>query len=562
FIIFICIGSFATGRPVPALTVRTELLLWLFALAAIPSALLMSSQERLIADQAFNSREELRSVLKRHLERIDSGSSSVTQQFVQECRNILRSADLGPSIERAETDEAAGARLLDSIESRCFSSGMELSGIFIYGHGGFRLTRVSPTMNPDTADRLCWYHEVLAGETLTRIAPQLAKEAAARPRKRSSAAEMSRLDILARNDNFLGPADAAYIYRLGNKYTLRYYDLVYQRGGARYLVFILWTQDRVYKTYLSTALQRIRSESPALGICAFQPAASRLEMVSAAASPGQVGELSAAIRNLPESAAGLSESVLYAGKAMPGYIFGATTSLEPLNAALSRDSHRSLALFFFMGFLLVGAGLLLSRWLADPVRRMSSALRRVAGDDLQAQVAIRRSDELGDTAGTLDTMIGWLRERRSMSRFVSSQVMDVVAKGRLGEQAQTGRTQATLLVSDIRSFTTMSEAHPAPMIFSMLNAHLAAMTSIIQRHGGSIDRFIGDAIQAVFLPGLAAPPSERAVRAGGEMMEEHRRLQLQRSSRGEFTYGIGIGIDQGEVVTGILGDPQVRLDFT
>lgn len=552
-----------TGRTLPSLSVRSTLLLWLLMLAAIPAVLLLAAQERLSADRATNVRAELRSSLSRHLERIDSGSSSITQGFLQTCRDILRSPDLPAKLDGAVIDAAEGNSILDAIESRCASSGMELKGIFIFGHGGFKLTRVSPAVNPDTAGRLSWYHEFLAAESLAKTAPQIAKEyeKAARKRK-SSAAEMGNLDILSRNDNFLGPADTAYVYRLGNRHTLRYYDFVYHRGGARYIIFIMWTQDQVYRRYLAATLSRLNKESPEFGVCAFRKTGPNLKLESAAATPEQIGALSLAARNLPESKESVSEVVLFNGKTMPDYTLGITTSLEPITRSQASDLVRSLLMFFCMFALLIGASVLLSGWLADPVRRMSAALMRVSADDLETRIQIRRADELGSTAGTLDTMIGWLRERRAMSRFVSSQVLDVVSGGNLSGRTDAARSQAALLVTDVRSFTTLSESHSAPEIFAMLNTHLAEMTAIIQSHGGSIDRFIGDAIQAVFLPDLSGHPARRALLAGHEMMLTHRRLQEERRSRGEFTYGIGVGIDQGEVVTGILGDPQVRLDFT
>ncbi len=553
----------ATGRALPSFSVRSTLLFWLLVLAAIPAALLLAAQERLAADRASNRRTELRSTLHRHLERIDSGSASITQAFLQTCRGILRSPSLPAELDTAALTHEAGNIILDTIESRCASSGMELSGIFIFGHGGFKLTRVSPSVSPDTAGRLVWYHEFLAAETLTRIAPQIARESeATTKRRKSSAAEMGNLDIVSKNENFLGPADAACTYRLGNRHTLRYYDFVFHRGGARYMIFIMWAQDRVYRTYLSESLTRLNRENPNLGVCAFRRHGSSLKLESAAATPGQIGNISLAARNLPDTKESLSETVLFKGKTMPEYTLGITAPLDPILREQSNDLVRSLLIFFCMFALLVGAGVLLSAWLAEPVQRMSEALRRVSADDLETRVHIERADELGSTAGTLDTMIGWLRERRAMSRFVSSQVLDVVSGGNLSGRTDATRSQAALLVTDVRSFTTLSESHPAPEIFSMLNAHLAAMTAIIQKHGGSIDRFIGDAIQAVFLPDTAGRPVDHALLAGHEMMQAHRRLQDERRKRGAFTYGIGVGIDQGEVVTGILGDPQVRLDFT
>ncbi|HEY9071332.1 MAG TPA: hypothetical protein VIV61_13830, partial [Candidatus Ozemobacteraceae bacterium] len=157
----------ACGRPPPSPGVRAELLIWLAAIASIPAALLISSQERLTADQSVNRRDELRATLQRHLEGIDTGSEALTQRFVQACRAAVHDPALPVALDRAVTDAAAGERLLDRFEARCASAGMELIGIFAFGHGGFSLSRVSPTINPETAARLRWYHQVLSIETLT-----------------------------------------------------------------------------------------------------------------------------------------------------------------------------------------------------------------------------------------------------------------------------------------------------------------------------------------------------------------------------------------------------------
>ncbi|HNW36213.1 MAG TPA: adenylate/guanylate cyclase domain-containing protein, partial [Candidatus Ozemobacteraceae bacterium] len=85
----------------------------------------------------------------------------------------------------------------------------------------------------------------------------------------------------------------------------------------------------------------------------------------------------------------------------------------------------------------------------------------------------------------------------------------------------------------------------------------------IQAQGGVIDRFIGDAIQAVFYPESdPRPPEARAVEAAFAMRAAHTRLLEERSSGGEFLYEIGIGIDSGSLVTGVIGAPTVRLDFS
>ena len=228
----------------------------------------------------------------------------------------------------------------------------------------------------------------------------------------------------------------------------------------------------------------------------------------------------------------------------------------------------------------------LSQWLAAPIVAMSGTLNLIAAGDLSVKAGINRSDELGEAGRTIDAMVNSLQQRATLTKFVPPQVLKAVAGGDL-DLMKTGReVEVTVLATDIRSFTTLSEMHPPGEVFGALNRHFQLMTEVIQAHGGVVDRFVGDAILAGFYPGrrgsgrsevgqgsgvgwgiagsggAVEEPSVRAVAAARAMQNSHASHMRQRSAAGAFTFDIGIGLEGGPVVTGILGDEGIRLDFT
>jgi adenylate cyclase len=128
----------------------------------------------------------------------------------------------------------------------------------------------------------------------------------------------------------------------------------------------------------------------------------------------------------------------------------------------------------------------------------------------------------------------------------------------LGGQA----VEATVLFSDIRSFTTHSEALGPQGTVAMLNEYFTLMVDCIQREGGMLDKFIGDAIMAGF--GVPVPREDdvdRAVRASISMIVELRRWNVQRASEGRPPIDIGIGLNTDNVVSGNIGSKK-RMDYT
>jgi adenylate cyclase len=124
------------------------------------------------------------------------------------------------------------------------------------------------------------------------------------------------------------------------------------------------------------------------------------------------------------------------------------------------------------------------------------------------------------------------------------------------------KSEVTILYADIRGFTRMSAERDAEDVMDILNAYFSTLIKILVKYDGTIDKFIGDEILAVFgSPEPDAKQHEKAVRAAWDMQLAMNTLNVERSARGEVTCEIGIGIHCGEVLHGFIGSSE-RIEFT
>ncbi len=201
-----------------------------------------------------------------------------------------------------------------------------------------------------------------------------------------------------------------------------------------------------------------------------------------------------------------------------------------------------------------------SRFFLRPVRSLQEGVGNLLEGGETTRLPALTEDEIGDLCNSFNSMADGLREKEFLSRFLSDLTMDAIARG--GEPKAT-KVDATILTADIRGFTSMSEEKAPEEIVGMLNAYLTRMEPVIEGEGGTIDKFIGDAILAVFLPVHGRPPApERAAQAGWNMLSEVAKFNEEREGRGEFPIRIGVGIGSGRTILGVLGGGSQRQDFT
>jgi adenylate cyclase len=171
----------------------------------------------------------------------------------------------------------------------------------------------------------------------------------------------------------------------------------------------------------------------------------------------------------------------------------------------------------------------------------------------------------GKKLGTLIMLEDISTEKRmkaTMSRYMDPGLADrLLASG--GEDILGGKsTVATVLFSDIRGFTTLTEELGPQGTVALLNEYFTIMVECIQSRGGMLDKFIGDAIMAAFgIPIPAGDDEDRAVQAAIAMIAELWDWNAQRTAAGKKTVDMGIGLNTDTVVSGNIGSPK-RMDYT
>ncbi|GHB04627.1 hypothetical protein GCM10009069_29050 [Algimonas arctica] len=176
---------------------------------------------------------------------------------------------------------------------------------------------------------------------------------------------------------------------------------------------------------------------------------------------------------------------------------------------------------------------------------------------------------LGEKAKKLGAMVmiedisSEKRMKSTMSRYIDPGIADKLLSGNGADNILGGKSsEITVLFSDIRSFTTLTESLGAQGTVEMLNEYFTIMVECISREGGMLDKFIGDAIMAGFgIPISYDDNEDRAVRAAIAMIVELRDWNISRIAEGKLPLDHGIGLNTGMVVSGNIGSPK-RMDYT
>lgn len=247
-------------------------------------------------------------------------------------------------------------------------------------------------------------------------------------------------------------------------------------------------------------------------------------------------------------------------------VYGCSVSTERIFAEIEALFWRILGIFVIWAISMTIVLTLTVKRIVFPIQELTEALKDISTGNLDRRLRLNRNDELGEISDTFETMVEGLKKRRRISTMVSQKARADLFSGAEDEKTdiEPYRTDAVTLVSDIRSFTTICESQPTQSVTSLLNKHFKVMAAVISRHQGGVDKFIGDAIQAIFqeLPNCDRSASCRAVKAGVEMLKEMEKINQERANQGIFPYFIGVGIEKGIVTIGGFGDSRLRFDYS
>ncbi|NUQ35783.1 MAG: PAS domain-containing protein, partial [Planctomycetaceae bacterium] len=215
-----------------------------------------------------------------------------------------------------------------------------------------------------------------------------------------------------------------------------------------------------------------------------------------------------------------------------------------------------------------------NQWVADLVKHVSEkqtadvlmdAELKVSETKVSVNMTVLpliglKKEKLG-TMLMIDDISSEKRVKATMAKYMDPYLADqLLTSGEVNLGGQS--VNATVLFSDIRGFTTLTEELGAQGTVSLLNEYFTLMVDCIQQQGGTLDKFIGDAIMAVFGTPLPLENGEdKAVKAAINMLRELNEYNARRHSDGKKPIDMGIGLNTDSVVSGNIGSPK-RMDYT
>ncbi len=234
-------------------------------------------------------------------------------------------------------------------------------------------------------------------------------------------------------------------------------------------------------------------------------------------------------------------------------------SLTAVDQAVRAAVIKALLIAGLSLLLALSGALLIARRLSRPIQRLAMDAAKIASGDLAHRAKVDRADEIGVLAQAFNNMssdledsFGKLNETlASFERFVPRKFLAVIAPTGIANIV-VGTAEArrvNVLFSDLRGFTMMSETMTPLEVFRLLNEYLARMGAAIDANGGFVDKYIGDAIMAVF----DDEHTDGVLRAILAMRDGLRGFNAERKTAGLAPIEAGIGAHGGDVVMGTIG---------
>jgi adenylate cyclase len=242
-------------------------------------------------------------------------------------------------------------------------------------------------------------------------------------------------------------------------------------------------------------------------------------------------------------------------------------------AALTTARRGLVGAAVLFSLLALAVGLWLGRRNTAPVEHLVALTSAYAARDFAARSRVRTGDEL-ETLGQAmegmadsfqrsgDEILRRMRVEANLSRFLPAAVARSIWAGAAELRLGGERRDVTVLFADVVSFTPFAEASPPERVVVFLNQLFTTLSEVVFRHDGTVDKFIGDCVMAVF--GAPQAQDDHVARAVAAAEDMQRFVEAQSPAwRQEFGFDVrlGIGINTGEAVVGNLGS-EARMEYT
>ena len=241
-------------------------------------------------------------------------------------------------------------------------------------------------------------------------------------------------------------------------------------------------------------------------------------------------------------------------------------SEEAISAALASARNQALLITLLMVLAGLGGAVGLAALLSRPIFRLVRATGAIAAGNFNIALPVASRDELGVLTDSFNRMARSLREKemikRAFTRYVAREVVEEILKDPENLVLSGERRQVTVLFCDVRGFTPLSERLSPEEVVLLLNDFYNLMIETTFKYDGTLDKFLGDAVMAVFGAPMAHPDhSARAIRTALAMQEGITGLNERRKRDGKEGISVGIGVSAGEAVAGTVGTED-RMEYT
>src|SRR5437660_4040313 len=241
-------------------------------------------------------------------------------------------------------------------------------------------------------------------------------------------------------------------------------------------------------------------------------------------------------------------------------------SQRPIAAALARARNNAILISVAMVLLGIGGAVTLASFLSRPISQLMEGTRAIADGNFSITLHVPSRDEIGALTHSFNEMAASLREKdaikRAFTRYVAREVVTEILKDPDKIVLTGERRDVTVLFCDVRGFTSISERLPPEEVVAMLNALYTLMIDTTFKYDGTLDKFLGDGVMAVFgAPIYHGDHSLRAVRTALAMQAGMRELSVRRAAEGKPPLKIGIGVNAGTAVAGSVGT-EARMEYT
>lgn len=244
-------------------------------------------------------------------------------------------------------------------------------------------------------------------------------------------------------------------------------------------------------------------------------------------------------------------------------------SEAPVETAVSAQKKVLRRTAFLAGaflFLALTLSFFFSQSITGPIQALAGAAASVAKGDFTVRLPFKEKsgDEIQEFSGTFNHMVKGLEERdrvkATFAKFHSKEVADLLTSGEVNLGGE--RRSAVVFFSDVRGFTAMSEKMDPEALVKILNRYMTRMVRVIISHGGIVDKYVGDAIMALW--GVPLPKEgdvENALRACIGMRQALAELNEELRGEGLPPLKIGMGLNVGPLIAGNIGSEE-RMEYT